>query len=38
VSAGTVSAVAGITTGGTVTVTASIGSITSNAATITVSP
>jgi hypothetical protein len=38
VSAGVVSAVAGITSGGTVTVTASIGNITSNAATITVSP
>lgn len=38
VTAGVVSAVAGITTSGTVTVTASIGSITSNAATIGVSP
>jgi len=38
VSAGTVSILSGITTGGTVTVTATIGSITSNAATITVSP
>ncbi len=38
VSAGTVTIVSGLTTGGTVTVTASIGSITSNAATITVSP
>ena len=38
VSAGIVSIVPGITTGGTVTVTASIGSIVSNVATITVSP
>lgn len=38
VSAGLVEGVSGLTTGGTVTVTASIGSITSNAATITVSP
>ena len=38
VSAGTVSIVSGITTGGTVTITASIGSITSNAATINVTP
>jgi hypothetical protein len=38
VSAGLVSGVSGLTTGGTVTITASIGSITSNAATITVSP
>ena len=38
VSAGTVTIVSGITTPGQVTVTASIGNITSNAATITVSP
>jgi trimeric autotransporter adhesin len=38
VSAGLVSGVAGLTSGGTVNVTASIGSITSNAATIAVSP
>jgi trimeric autotransporter adhesin len=38
VSAGVVSQVTGITTGGTVTITASIGGITSNVATINVSP
>ncbi len=38
VSAGLVSGVAGLTTGGTVTVTASIGSVISNTASITVSP
>jgi hypothetical protein len=38
VSAGVVSIVPGITTGGTVNITASIGNIVSNAATITVSP
>jgi len=38
VSAGTVTILAGITTGGTVSVTATIGSVTSIAATITVSP
>jgi trimeric autotransporter adhesin len=38
VSAGTVSIVSGLATGGTVTVTASIGGVVSNAATITVSP
>jgi trimeric autotransporter adhesin len=38
VSAGEVTIVSGITTGGTVTVTASIGSVTSLAATVTVSP
>ena len=38
VSAGTVSIVSGITTGGVVQITASIGNITSNAATITVTP
>jgi hypothetical protein len=38
VSAGEVTIVSGITTGGTVTITASIGSVTSLAATVTVSP
>jgi len=38
VSAGTVSQVAGITAGGTVTITASIGNVVSNSATIAVSP
>jgi hypothetical protein len=38
VSAGLVSGVAGLTTGGTVSVTASIGGVTSNTATITVAP
>jgi hypothetical protein len=38
VSAGLVSGMTGLTAGGNVTVTASVGDITSNAATITVSP
>jgi hypothetical protein len=38
VSAGAVLEVAGLTTGGTVTITAAIGNVTSNAVTITVTP